>query len=262
MSDNKKYYYLKLKENFFDREEVKIIKGLDKGDTYICIMLELYLRSLKRNGSLMITDHIPYSLQTLGSVLNRPQDEVKYAIDIFKQFGLVEIYSNGEIFMREIQNFIGNSSSEADRKRSSYIAVEERKLLETGDFSEISPPEIEIELKIEKEIELKVTKVTIVTEVIDFFNLTTGRKYKGDKEVIKHINQLSKDYSLEDFKNVITFVANDKFYIDNGFVALSTICKPTKFAEKLERSQNKPNTQSVRDILHNCNSQQTFGEEF
>lgn len=154
MSDNKKYYYLKLKDNFFDREEIKVIKGMDKGDTYVCIMLEMYLRSLKREGRLMMTDNIPFNLQTLASVLSRSQDEVKYAIELFTQFGLIEILDTGTMFMSDIQNFIGHGSSEAERKAlyRKRIKAEKEAL---GHCPDERPPEIETDIKKEIEKEKK-----------------------------------------------------------------------------------------------------------
>jgi predicted phage replisome organizer len=125
MSLNKKYFYLKLKDSFFDREEIRVIQGLENGDTYVCIILEMYLRSLKRNGILMMSERIPYSIRTLSSVLKRRQDEIKYAVDLFKEFGLIEILNSGAIFMADIQDFIGESSTEADRIRAYRTKISE-----------------------------------------------------------------------------------------------------------------------------------------
>ena len=47
MSDNKKYYYLKLKENFYDSEEMIILQNMQDGYLYSDILMKLYLRSLK-----------------------------------------------------------------------------------------------------------------------------------------------------------------------------------------------------------------------
>ena len=158
MSDNKKYYYLKLKENFFDREEIKVIRGMDKGDTYINIMLEMYLRSLKRGGSLMMTDTIPFNLQTLSAVLSRDADEVKYAIDLFTQFKLVDMLETGEIFMTDIQNFIGHGSSEAERKAQYRKKIKEASIKAAlGHCPDVRPPEIEIELETELKLETNTT---------------------------------------------------------------------------------------------------------
>jgi len=154
MYTNKKYYYLKLKDSFFDREEIKVIKGMKKGDTYVCIMIELYLRSLKRDGLLMMTDRIPYNLETLSSVLSRNKDEVKYAVELFEKFELVEILDSGQMYMTDIQNYIGMSSTEGDRKRE-YRKMLDNKNNNPGHLSDTRPPELEKELELEKEIKPK-----------------------------------------------------------------------------------------------------------
>ena len=56
MSDNKKYYYLKLKENFYDSEEMIILQNMPDGYLYSDILLKLYLRSLKNEGKLIFKD--------------------------------------------------------------------------------------------------------------------------------------------------------------------------------------------------------------
>lgn len=50
MADNRKYYYLKLKEDFFDSEEIKILESMKDGYIYSNILLKLYLRSLRNEG--------------------------------------------------------------------------------------------------------------------------------------------------------------------------------------------------------------------
>ena len=120
MADNKKYYYIRLNENFFEREEIKIIESLPNGLEYSLILLKMYLKSLKRDGRLMVTDVIPYSPVTLSKVIGHNIDTVKNAIKVFEEFKLIEVLDNGAIYMNEIQSLIGKSSTEADRKRDQY----------------------------------------------------------------------------------------------------------------------------------------------
>ena len=58
MSDNKKYYYLKLKDNFFDSDSLIVLESMQDGYLYSNILLKLYLRSLKNDGKLMFNDVI------------------------------------------------------------------------------------------------------------------------------------------------------------------------------------------------------------
>ena len=148
MSDNKKYYYLKLRDNFFDNDDIAILESMPDGILYSNILLKLYLRSLKNNGKLMFNDRIPYNAQMLSTITRQPIAVVEKAVGIFKEMGLIDVLDNGAIYMLDIQNFIGSSNTEADRKREyrRKIALEKgQKLLGhlSGQMSDEQAPEIE-----------------------------------------------------------------------------------------------------------------------
>lgn len=115
MSDNKKYYYLKLKEDFFDSEEMKVLESMKNGVEYQNVYLKMCLLSLKSNGALMFKNMIPYSLEMLSSVLRVNIDTIKTAIEIFKQMELITITDTETIYMSDIQTLVGQSSTEAER---------------------------------------------------------------------------------------------------------------------------------------------------
>lgn len=118
MADSKKYYYLKLKENFFESDSMVLLENMNDGYLYSNILLKLYLRSLKDGGRLMLNGAIPYNSQMLASVTRHQVGTVEKALTIFKELGLIEILDSGSIYIMNIQDFIGKSSSEADRKRA------------------------------------------------------------------------------------------------------------------------------------------------
>ena len=129
MADNKKYYYLKLKEDFFDSEDMKLLQGMKDGYLYSDILLKLYLQSLRQEGRLMYRGIIPYTSDMIATVTKHQQGTVEKAMKIFEQMGFIEILDNGAIYMMDIQNFIGQSSSEADRRRAYRNAIETEKSL-------------------------------------------------------------------------------------------------------------------------------------
>ena len=57
--NNQKYYYLKLREDFFEREEIVILESMPDGFLYSNILMKLYLRSLKDAGRLMFKGVFP-----------------------------------------------------------------------------------------------------------------------------------------------------------------------------------------------------------
>ena len=155
MADNRKYYYLKLKENFFDSDSIVLLEDMKDGILYSNILLKLYLKSLKNGGKLQLDEHIPYTAQMIATLTRHQIGTVERALEIFRQLGLVEQLDSGAFYMTDIELMIGQSSTEAERKRAARL--ENKALLpprtKGGHLSDIRPPEKEIEL--EKEIEIE-----------------------------------------------------------------------------------------------------------
>ena len=161
MADNRKYYYLKLKENFFDSDSIVLLEDMKDGILYSNILLKLYLKSLKNGGRLQLDEHIPYTAQMIATLTRHQIGTVERALAIFQQLGLVEQLDCGLLYMTDIELMIGQSSTEAERKRAARL--ENKALLPPrtngGHLSDIRPPEIEIkkeiDIELEKEEELK-----------------------------------------------------------------------------------------------------------
>ncbi|WP_368270412.1 phage replisome organizer N-terminal domain-containing protein [Enterocloster clostridioformis] len=68
MSDNRKYYYLKLKENYFDDDSIVLLESMQDGILYSYILLKLYLKSLKHGGKLQLDENIPYTPQMIATL--------------------------------------------------------------------------------------------------------------------------------------------------------------------------------------------------
>jgi len=210
MADNKRYYYLKLKDNFFDSEEIKILESLPNGIYYSNLLIKLYLKSLKFNGALRFNDFIPYDEAMIATITNLNIDVVRSGLKVMASMKLIERLDDGTMYMMNIQSFIGKSSSEADRKRlyreqieEEKLILEQRKEIIDGQMSEECPdiypldkrtyldkrtPEIEkenrdrnrerdkdleIELR-EKNIEMKGHLESLSVDVLQYFESTTG----------------------------------------------------------------------------------------
>ena len=150
MSDNRKYYYLKLKENYFDDDSIVLLESMQDGVLYSNILLKLYLKSLKHGGRLQLDEDIPYTAQMIATITRQQIGTVERALQIFLKLGLVEVLDSGTFYMSNIELLIGQSSTEAAKLQNKALSA-----LRTsgGHLSDIRPPEIEIEL--EKEIEIE-----------------------------------------------------------------------------------------------------------
>ncbi|QZY55957.1 phage replisome organizer N-terminal domain-containing protein [Crassaminicella profunda] len=236
MADHKKYYYLKLKENFFDSKEIKVLESMENGYKYSNLLLKLYLQSLKYEGELKFNEFIPYNEEMIAAVTRMDIDTVRVALRIFKQLKLIEVLDDGTIFMLAIQDFIGKSSTEAERKKRyrKKIAQEKNKRLtgqimdkcpnhfetekdKDGTFLDERPPEIEIDLEKDLEIEKEKGAPPVPYEKIKkLFNencihLAKVRSLSQNRK--KHLQARWKqfDYNLETFKEIFKKVNESEF---------------------------------------------------
>lgn len=228
MADDKKYYYMRLKEDFFDSDAIQILESMQDGYLYSNILLKLYLKSLKFDGRLMYNDRIPYNATVLATITRHSVGVVEKALDIFEQLGLIEILDNGAIYMMDIQLFIGKSSTESDRKREYRSRINnEKRLLESinngqmsgqmsvemsgqmsGQMSDKHPPEIRdkrLEIR-DKRLDIKDIQQNIDYQLIaDLYNDTCVSfprlKTLSDNRK-KAIKARLKIYTVEDFKEL------------------------------------------------------------
>lgn len=159
MADNKKYYYMRLKENFFDTNEMKVLESMQDGYKYSNILLKLYLMSLQSDGKLMLNERIPYNSQMIATITRHSVGDVEKALRLFKDLGLIEVLDSGAIYMLDIQKYIGKSSTEADRQREYQRKISCSKEI-CKESNKKSTPKIEIELEkdIDTEIDTKKKK--------------------------------------------------------------------------------------------------------
>lgn len=250
MSDNKKYYYLRLKDNFFDSDELKILESMKDGYLYSNILLKLYLRSLKNDGKLVVNERIPYSADMLASVTGHQVGTIKQALSVFKDLGLIDVLDNGAIYMLDIQNFIGKGSSEADRKREYRQRIEtDRTNVQTNlrQISEKSPPEIEIEL--EKDIEIE-------KEIDSSAKSTTTKRKRFEKPTLSQITQ----YCLER-NNCVNAEQFYDYYESNGWKVGKNAMKDWKacvrtwerngYDKPIKKKNNKQDAlNDMRDLMN------------
>ncbi|MFL2100065.1 phage replisome organizer N-terminal domain-containing protein [Desemzia sp. FAM 23989] len=205
MSDNKKYYYIKLKENFFETEEMIVLESMPDGYKYSNILLKMYLKSLKHDGKVMLNERIPYNSSMLASVTRHSVGDIEKAVKLFKELGLIETFDNGTIFISDIQNFIGRSSTEAERKKEYRERIKNESLMISGQMSgqtsDISTPEIELEREIELEKEKDNTSnqasmETLFSEIWKLYPKKTMRK----EALASFKKAVKKGTSVEDIK--------------------------------------------------------------
>ena len=100
MSENKKYYYMKLKENFFTSERMVVLETMPDGILYSNLLLKMYLMSLKHNGILLLHENLPHTPQTIATFTRHQIGTVERALQIFLKLGFVELLTDARIICR------------------------------------------------------------------------------------------------------------------------------------------------------------------
>lgn len=114
---NKKYFWLKLKRDFFKRHDIQIIESMPNGKDYVLFYLKLLVESVDHEGNLRFSDTIPYNEQMLATITNTNIDIVRSAMKIFVELNMVDVLDSGTIFMAEIQKMTGTETYWAEQKR-------------------------------------------------------------------------------------------------------------------------------------------------
>lgn len=253
MSETKKYYWLKLKEDFFNDDTIEWIEEQENGKEYCLFYLKLCLKSLKTNGLLIRNVGemlIPYDVKKLAEVTNTSQDTVRVAMQLFKNVGLIQILDNGEIYLTQLKNMVGSETKWAEKKRLQRAnkTLPEPAKGQTGDIvPELSDRDRERDRDKEIDIEKEIERDRIdYQKIIDMYNdtcvsfprlrtLSENRK----KAIRARIHQ---GYTYDDLQEAFILAENSSFLKGgndrNWSATFDWILKDANLAKILEGNYN------------------------
>ena len=158
MAENGKYYWLKLKRDFFKRHDIRIIEEMPNGKDYILFYLKLLLESIDHEGSLRFSDTIPYNEQMLSVVTHTNVDIVRCAMKLFIELNMMTVCDDQTIYMNEVEKLIGSETKWAEKKR-----LQRAKGDNVPELSSNCP--IELELNKDKDIDITTTTTAHAREI-------------------------------------------------------------------------------------------------
>ncbi len=167
-----KYYWLKLKKDFFKRHDIKIIESMPNGKDYILFYLKLLCESVDHEGNLRFNEQIPYNEEMLSVITNTNIDVVRSAIKIFTNLNMMELMDDGTYFMNEVNKMIGSETEWAKKKRDYRSKQKElgqcpQNVLSLSDKSKSIEKDIEIEKEIEKKEKSKEKSTRFIPPTLD-----------------------------------------------------------------------------------------------
>lgn len=149
MAKNRRYYFLKLKEGFFEQDTIVLMESMKEGVLYSNILMKMYLKSLQYEGFLKLNEQVSMTPEMIATLTRHEIGTVERALKVFMQLGLAEMTDTGTIFMTQIDTMIGNSTTEADRKAISRARVEKEQsvpliISTSGQGADICPQNVRL----------------------------------------------------------------------------------------------------------------------
>lgn len=208
---SKKYFWLKLNVDFFEREEVKLIENMPNGKEYIIFYMKLLLKSVNSDGKLLFKDVIPYTEDMLATVTGINVDVVRTAVKLFLKLGLMQKLSDGALFMLETQKMIGCETEYAKKKREYR---EKKKVDPLEDKSGTKKDIVQIEDRTKKDIEKTDDDIVQIGEKTKKDNILQEIEKEIEIEIEKDIREKEKENSFthsqsikEKFSNLLLMIA-------------------------------------------------------
>ena len=241
MAEKKKYYWLKLKRDFFKRHDIRIVEAMPNGKDYILFYLKLLLESIDHEGTLRFSETIPYNEQMLSVVTNTNIDTVKSAMKLFIELNMMTVYDDQTIYMTEVDKLIGSETANAERVRK-HRALKAQTLqcntLVTNGNTEIEK-EKEIEQDTDTEVEVESDTATATEEnqlKLVGGSLGKGVVYLTDFQLHDLMDRLGLDAFNRYVDRLATFIIDKNAHVNNHY---ETILKWYKEDSQVKKGKKK-----------------------
>lgn len=208
---NKRYYWLKLKEDFFKSKEIKKLRTIAGGDTFVIIYLKIQLLSLKNEGKLFFDGIDNDFASELALEIDEDVENVRVTLNFLERCKLLECVAEDEYYLPIIPEITGSETQSTIRSRKS-------RALQCNTYATLMQQNcnknatIEIEKDIEKEIEKR--DRTDYQQIADMYNETCVSFSRctalSDKRK-KAIKARLKTYSADDFRKLFEKAEKSSF---------------------------------------------------
>lgn len=230
---NKKYFWFKLKEDFFRNKKIKKLRRIAGGDTYTIIYLKMQLLSLKDGGNLYFEDVEETFAEEIALEIDEDVDNVKVTLMFLLKNGLIEQISEDEYSLIETKECIGSETASTIRSRKSRALKQEneQKALQCNTDATNCNTEIDIEKDIEIRDKDKIKEIK-----------KKYGEYQNVKLTDKEYNSLVSEYGSST-DEIITYL--DEYIEMKGTKYKSCYLAIRKWVADAVINKNKPNASNT-----------------
>lgn len=183
----KRYYWLKLKDDFFTDKRIKKLRRIAGGDTYTIIYLKMMMKCMNNDGILEYEGIEDNFADELALDLDEDADNVQITVNFLMRAGLLEEMGENRFLMAEVPELIGSETASAQRVRD--FRNRQKMLQSNTDVTE-EKQSCSVEKEIDKDKDKEIEK--------DKDKDTDKDKDKRKKEKIKHTYGVYKHVRLTD----------------------------------------------------------------
>lgn len=201
----KRFYWLKLKEDYFNSPKIKKLRRIAGGDTFTIIYLKMQLLSIRNQGIIQFEGIEPTFEEELALKLDEDLENVKLTLAFLQAQGLYELNDNNEYLLIEANNNIGSEGQSAERKRRFDAKKTQIALPSNASVTQEKRTSISISNSISKE-----------EDIFNYYNSKNIINHRElTQEIKKSITKALTKYSVEQLKTYIdryAKVIKDKRY--------------------------------------------------
>ena len=242
VTENRRYYWLQLKDDFFNSKEMKLMRKLPGGEEITIIYLKMMLVSLSEQGKLYFEGLAEDLAEELSLIIDEDPEAIRLTLMFLTKKKLLTTSDNYQFNLEQVPEMIGSETASARRVRKHR---ENQKALQCNSDVTKCNGDIDIDIDLDKG---QKPQSDVYEEIIKYLNEKTGSHFKPtSKSTQRLINgRLSENYTIEDFKYVIDVKTNE--WKDNTkmskYLTPDTLFNASKF-EKY-RNQQMPKQQNVQ----------------
>lgn len=242
VTENRRYYWLQLKDDFFNSKEMKLMRKLPGGEEITIIYLKMMLASLAEQGKLYFEGLAEDLAEELSLIIDEDPEAIRLTLMFLTKKKLLTTSDNYQFNLEQVPEMVGSETASTRRSRKHR---ETQKLLQCNTTATKGNGDIDIDIDIDKG---QKPQSDVYEEIIKYLNEKTGSHFKPtSKSTQRLINgRLSENYTIEDFKHVIDVKTNE--WKDNTkmskYLTPDTLFNASKF-EKY-RNQQIPKQQNVQ----------------
>lgn len=226
MAENKRYYYLKLEEDYFTNKVQKALRKLPSGAEMCLCYLKMQLLGLRTNGVLVYDGIYETFEQEISEEISEDENIVKLTLGMLRKWNLIADESDNQIYMQEMQGRFGSTSEVAQRVAKHR---EKQKMLHCNTAVTKSNVIKDIDIELDKEKEKDILSETNVSDDVAFAkeDINEGKEKIPYREIIDYLNEKAKTqyrYKSQKTKDKIKARYNDGFTIDDFKKVIDTKC--------------------------------------